>query len=193
MVRAGVGLVRILDDDIVNKHDLHRQVLFTNKHVGMYKSAVANIELRKCCDLGTDVQFAITRLEDKNAWRYIEGMTLVLDGTDNWKTRVLLDETCAKLGVPWIYGGVTDQSGIVMPIMPGERLPEMRPDAPNSSGAVVAPIVHIVAGIQCLMALRILTGESPTWKFVNLNAKNGWFMAGRMQDTAESHNQTPQS
>ncbi|MEO8500660.1 MAG: ThiF family adenylyltransferase [Vicinamibacteria bacterium] len=171
MVRAGVGLVRLIDRDIVEESNLQRQSLFTEADARALRPKALAAKAR----LGTvNSEVAIdARVEDltwDNASTLLDGIDLFLDGTDNFDTRYVLNDLSVETGVPWIYGACVGSYGLVLPVL---RSPQKTPclrcvlgDAPPpgssptcDTAGVIAPIVQVIAGLQGAEALKILSGH----------------------------------
>ena len=109
---AGVGHIGLVDSDLVSCDNLHRQVLYTEEDVQQPKALCAARRLR-ALNNDVDVTAHVARLEPENARRLIEAYDIVLDGCDNYETRYLMDEVCAELRRPYIYGAITPWTGQV--------------------------------------------------------------------------------
>jgi adenylyltransferase/sulfurtransferase len=121
LARAGVGHLRLIDRDFVELHNLHRQVLFTEKDAAehMLKALAAKNNL-VAVNSDITVEAVMEDFNAQNALSLVTDMDLVLDGTDNRETRLLINEACCKANIPWIYGGVTGSTGTTMNIIPGK-------------------------------------------------------------------------
>ena len=170
MVRAGVGALTVIDRDFVEESNLQRQSLFDEADValGLPKAAAAEAHLR-ALNSEVEVRGVVADLVSDNADALLDGSDLVLDGTDNFETRFLLNDVCVRAGIPWIYGACVGSYGLVLLVRPHVSpclrcLLEERP-APGSgptcdTAGVVAPIVHVVAGIQGGEAMKVLAGRT---------------------------------
>jgi adenylyltransferase/sulfurtransferase len=169
LARAGVGHLRIVDRDYVEGNNLQRQVLYDEDDVrrGMPKAAAAAENLRRVNSRIT-MEPVIADLTAENVETLIEGMDVVLDGTDNFETRYLLNDACLKAGVSWIYSGVIAAYGVTMTILPGETaclrcvfperpLPGTTPTC--DTAGVLNGIVGVVAGMASTEALKLLVGS----------------------------------
>lgn len=166
MVRAGVGLVRFVDRDYVEMSNLQRQMLYDEDDVasGYPKAVAAEKKLRR---INSDVRLeaVVADVTAHNAEELLEGIDLVLDGTDNFQTRYLLNDVCFKLGIPFSYGGAVSARGMSAMFVPGST-PCLRCLIPaaDSGGetcdtvGVIAPVVDIVASYQAAEALKYLVG-----------------------------------
>ena len=169
LARAGVGRLRIADRDFVEASNLQRQTMFTESDAqDRLPKAVAaashigeiNSEIRTEPEV-VDVNYS-------NVESLIEGCDVVLDGTDNFATRYLLNDACVKHEKPWIYGAAVGSYGVTMSIRP-YKTPCLRcvfEEAPPAASAptcdtagVIMPIISVVASVQVTEALKLLTGH----------------------------------
>ncbi len=170
LVRAGVGFVRICDRDFIERNNLQRQVLFDEDDIAanLPKAEAAARKLRRI-NSGVTVEGVVTDVNHTNIERLAEGAHLLLDGTDNFETRYLINDLAVATGRPWIYGAVIGATGMCMPIIPGETAclrcvfdepppPELTPTC--DTAGVIGPAVNIVASFQAQEAIKILTGRS---------------------------------
>ena len=169
LARAGVGFLRVVDRDYVEGNNLQRQVLYGEEDVlrGLPKAVAAAAQLRRVNGL-IEVDARATDLTAENVEELIAGMDLVLDGTDNFETRYLLNDACLKAGVPWIYSGVIAAYGVTMTILPRETaclrcvfperpLPGTTPTC--DTAGVLNGIVGVIAGLASTEALKYLVGS----------------------------------
>ncbi len=169
LVRAGVGHVRIVDRDFVETSNLHRQVLFDEDDVaaGLPKAVAAAEKLRRINSQVT-VEPIVADVDHTNIERLCDGVQVVVDGTDNFETRFLLNDAAVKLGLPWVYGGCVGAEGQTMTILPGET-PCLRclvPDCPPpgatptcDTAGILAPAVGVIASLQAVEVIKILSGH----------------------------------
>lgn len=169
LVRAGVGHLRLVDRDFIETHNLQRQVLFDEHDVaeGLPKAEAA---ARKLAAINSTVHVepVVTDIDHTNIIELVEDADVILDGTDNFEIRYLINDAAVKLKKPWVYGGCIGSHGQTMTILPGET-PCLRcvfEAAPNPGEAgtcetagVLSPIVNIVASFQATEALKILAGK----------------------------------
>ena len=171
LARAGLGRIRIADRDLVEWSNLQRQVLFDeNDAAANVSKAEAAARHLRAINSSISVETLAVDVTTKNIESLLAGADLVLDGTDNFETRYLLNDACVKLEKPWVYGGVLGMSGMVMPIIPG-RGPCLRcviPESPEpgsfptcDTAGVLNSAVAVVASMQVTLALRILLGSPP--------------------------------
>lgn len=169
LVRAGVGYTRIVDRDFVEISNLQRQTLYDEHDVSQnLPKAVAAARKLKRVNSAVEVEAIVADVNPGNALGLCESADLILDGTDNFETRFLINDVAVKLGVPWVYGACTAADGMVMAVIPGQT-PCLRciwDEAPPpgstptcETAGVLAPAVQIVASFQVIEALKLLTGR----------------------------------
>ncbi len=120
LVRAGVGTLRIIDRDFVEPSNIQRQTLFdeSDAREALPKAVAAERRLRSI-NSGVRVEGVVADLTSRNAGELLAGHDILLDGTDNFETRFLLNDAAVKLGIPWIYAAVVGSYGVTMTIRPG--------------------------------------------------------------------------
>jgi adenylyltransferase/sulfurtransferase len=169
LVRAGVGHLRIVDRDFVELNNLQRQVLYDEADVasGLPKAVAAQQRLSKI-NSQVHIEAIVADVDHKNIGQFVDGTHLILDGTDNFETRFLLNDAALKFGIPWVYGGCIGAEGQTMTILPGDTpclrclIPESPPPGTTptcDTAGILGPIVDIVASLQAAEALKILTGH----------------------------------
>lgn len=172
LVRAGVGFVRIVDRDFVELSNLQRQVLFDEQDVaeGLPKAIAATNKLRRI-NSEISIDPVVADVTHHNIAKLAGDVDLILDGTDNFGTRFLLNDFAVKHGKPWVYGGCIGAEGQSMTILPGETacLACLMADAPPpgttptcDTAGIIAPIVGVIASIEAAEALKILSGHRET-------------------------------
>jgi molybdopterin-synthase adenylyltransferase len=121
LVRSGIGRLRILDRDFVEPSNLQRQVLFeeSDARESLPKAIAAERRLR-AINSDADVEGIVADLTPDNATELLTGFPLILDGTDNFETRLLVNDAAVSLGVPWIYTAAVGSYGVTMTVIPGE-------------------------------------------------------------------------
>jgi molybdopterin/thiamine biosynthesis adenylyltransferase len=169
LARAGVGRLTIIDRDYVEPANLHRQFLFEEKDAeeGMPK-AVAAVRAIGRANSSVAARAAVSDLTASNVAELLAGASILLDGTDNFETRYLINDHAVSRGIPWIYGAAVGAYGLTMPVIPGHTacLRCVYPEPPGGAqptcetAGVLNAIVSAVASLQVADALRILvTGE----------------------------------
>lgn len=169
LARCGVGWMRLIDRDWVELDNLPRQALYT-LHDAEYHlpKAIAAANQLSAIDPKIHLEPKVCDLNHRNAIEMLEGVDIVLDGTDNFETRYLVNDACVSLGIPWVHAGIVGASGQAMLIEPG-KTPCFRcllPDVPPiesmqtcESVGVLGPAVGVIASWQALLAMkRIVQG-----------------------------------
>src|SRR6478672_4621023 len=169
LVRAGVGHLRLVDRDFIETSNLQRQVLF-DEHDVAENLPKAEAAARKLGAINSSVYVepVVTDIDRTNILELVQDADLILDGTDNFEIRYLINDAAVKLNKPWIYGGCIGGHGQVMTILPGET-PCLRcvfeaAPSPGEAGTcetagVLGPIVNIIASLQATEAIKILAGR----------------------------------
>jgi adenylyltransferase/sulfurtransferase len=169
LVRAGVGHLRLVDRDFIETSNLQRQVLFDETDVAS-NLPKAEAAARKLGLINSEVHVepVVTDIDRTNILELVGDADLILDGTDNFEIRYLINDAAVKLNKPWVYGGCIGSHGQTMTILPGQT-PCLRcvfeaAPAPGEAGTcetagVLSPIVNIVASYQATEAIKILTGK----------------------------------
>ncbi len=183
LVRAGIGALRIIDRDFVEESNLQRQMLFDEQDAreALPKAVAAE---RKLKAINSDVaaEGAVADLVAENAEELLSDADVILDGTDNFETRYLMNDVAVKHNRPWVYGAVVASYGIVMPIVPGRTAcftcwlaerPEAALEETCDTVGVINPAVNWVAALQVSEVLKLLTGN---WKLeeARLHAGDVW-------------------
>lgn len=166
LVRAGVGHVRLIDRDVVEQSNLQRQLLYMEQDLTRPKAEVALERLRDA-NSSVTLEACVADLTSGNARDLLSGFDLMLDGTDNFEARFLINDISILTGQPWIYAGAIGGEGMVWPIHP-PRTPCLRclMEEPPVSGdvdtcdsaGVLGPTVGIVGSWAAMEALKMLTG-----------------------------------
>ena len=169
LCRAGVGFMRLVDRDYVEISNLQRQAVYDEKDVeDNLPKAVAAAEYLKKVNSGITLEPVVTDVNAGNIEQLIEDVDLVLDGTDNFEIRFLINEACHKLGRPWIYGGALGGYGMTMNILPGETpclrcmdfdLPAPGTQPTCTSAGVLNMITGVIGNLEAAEALKILIGS----------------------------------
>lgn len=166
MVRSGVGRVRMVDRDYVELSNLQRQILFDEEDARELRPKVV-AAARKLARINPEVELEpfVADIGPSQVESWVSGVDLVLDGTDNFQTRLLLNDACYKQGVPLVYGGAVSSQGMTAMFVPGETSC-LRCLIGSGDGAgqtcdtvgVISPIVDIVASFQAVEAMKWLVG-----------------------------------
>ncbi len=169
LVRAGVGFVRIIDRDFIETHNLQRQVLFDEDDVaaGIPKAEAAARKLRRI-NSEINIESIVTDIDHTNIADFVKDVDLVLDGTDNFEVRYLVNDAAIKLNKPWVYGGAIGSVGQTMTIIPGqtpclrcvvETSPPPGMAATCETAGVLSPTINVIASLQATEAIKIMTGH----------------------------------
>jgi molybdopterin-synthase adenylyltransferase len=169
LVRAGVGTLRIVDRDFVELGNLQRQSLFdeADAAAALPKAVAAADKLRRI-NSTVIVEPLVADVGPTNIRRFCDGVDLILDGTDNFETRLLINDAALKFSIPWVYGGCVGAEGQSMTILPGQTacLRCLMPECPQPGAAatcetagILGPIVGVIASIEAAEAIKILSGN----------------------------------
>lgn len=206
LVRAGLGRLRIIDRDFVEPSNLQRQTLFDegDAREALPKAVAAERHLH-AINSAVKVEGITSDLTPKNAIELLSGFDLILDGTDNFETRMLMNDAALSLGVPWIYAAVVGSYGVTMTIRPGETaclaclLESAESAGPGSRGAlaggdatcdtvgVLQAAVSAISAIQTTEAMKLLAGRSEalSGKLVSCDVWTGTFQSIGIARNAE--------
>jgi adenylyltransferase/sulfurtransferase len=170
LARAGVGKLRIVDRDFVEASNLQRQIMFTESDAAerLPKAVAASNHIRKI-NSDIEVESEIVDVNHSNIERLIEDCDVVIDGTDNFATRYLINDACVKHKINWIYGAAVGSYGVTMTIRPHltpclRCLFEAPPPAASAptcdTAGVIMPIISLVSAVQVSEVLKLLTGQT---------------------------------
>jgi adenylyltransferase/sulfurtransferase len=207
LVRAGVGKLRIVDRDFVEPSNLQRQTLFeeADARESLPKAVAAERRLR-AINSGVAVEGIVADVGPKNAEELLRGFGLILDGTDNFETRLLLNDVAVHLGIPWIYAAVVASYGVTLTMRPGETACLAcvleSAGASGSDGAsasvagaedtcdtigVLGAAAGVIASIEAAEAIKLLVGktESTGGRLVSFDVWSGRFQLVRVERNPE--------
>jgi adenylyltransferase/sulfurtransferase len=173
LVRAGVGTLRIVDRDVVELENLHRQSLYDETYIGEAKADAAGLRLEKI-NSDIDLKPIIKDVNFGTIENVVSNSDLIMDGTDNLETRFLINDYSVKNKIPWVYGGVVGTQGMSMNILSGlesERpcfrclVPEL--PAPGAlptcdTYGILNTVPTIIGSIQSTEAIKLIT-KSPDY------------------------------
>jgi molybdopterin/thiamine biosynthesis adenylyltransferase len=198
LVRAGVGRVRVLDRDFVEPSNLQRQTLFDedDARAALPKAVAAERKLRAINNSVT-VEGLVGDLNPRNAADLLSGFDLILDGTDNFETRFLINDYAIQSARPWIYAAAVASYGVTMTVRPGLTacLACLLESSPNGRGleetcdtaGVLGPIVNLIAALEVAEALKLLAGREQALhgRLISSDVWSGHFQSVRVaQDPA---------
>ena len=168
LARSGVGRITIIDRDYVEPSNLQRQFLFEESDAAeaMPKAVAAARRLARINSV-IEAHSVVADLNPANAEELLAGAGVILDGTDNFETRYLINDLAVKTGVPWIYGAAVASYGIAMPVIPGRTacFRCIYPDPPAAAqptcetAGVLNAITAAIGALQVADALKILCGR----------------------------------
>jgi molybdopterin/thiamine biosynthesis adenylyltransferase len=203
LARAGVGSLRIIDRDFVEPSNLQRQTLFdeADARESLPKAVAAERRLR-AINSGIAIEGIVADLNPKNAEELLTGYDLILDGTDNFETRFLLNDAAVKLGVPWIYAAAVGSYGVTMSVRPGVTaclaclIGSQNGGAPHvedtcDTVGVLAAAAGVIASIESAAAIKLLVGtpeaapQDPTTQLVSFDVWTGQYHAVRVTRSPE--------
>jgi adenylyltransferase/sulfurtransferase len=195
LVRAGVGYVRIIDRDFVEPSNLQRQSLFDEfDALNVLPKAVAAERKLRSINSSVAVEGVVADLSPRNAEALLDGVDLLLDGTDNFETRFLVNDVSVKSGRPWIYAAAVASYGLTMTIRPGataclacllESTATQGLEETCDTIGVLGPIVNLIASLEVAEALKILSGH-PEALHGRLFSCDVW--TGRVQSVGVARN-----
>ena len=168
LVRAGVGKTRIIDRDFIEYHNLQRQVLFDEDDIKnqLPKAIAAERHLKKV-NSSVEIEGIVADVNYTNIERLVRDADIILDGLDNFETRLLINDVSLKHKIPWVYGGAISSVGMTMNIIPGETpclrcliatvpAPGLVPTC--DTVGVIGPAPFIIGSLQTVEAMKILVG-----------------------------------
>lgn len=167
--RAGVGKLRIVDRDFVEFTNLQRQTLYSefDARERLPKAVAAKNRIAQI-NSDVEVEAFVVDVNNSNVESLLTDCDIVLDGTDNFQIRYLLNDACVKSGQTWIYGAAVSSYGATMTVIPGKTpclrcIFEEMPDAGTSptcdTSGVIMPIIASISAVQVAEALKILVGD----------------------------------
>ena len=169
LVRAGVGFVRIVDRDFVELNNLQRQFLYDETDIAAaLPKAIAAASKLRLVNSAVTIEPVVADVTHTNIDSLAADVDVIVDGTDNFATRFLMNDFAVKHRKPWVYGGSIGAEGQSMTILPGETaclaclLPEVPPPGTTptcDTAGILGPIVGVIASIEACEALKILSGN----------------------------------
>ncbi len=178
LARAGVGTLRLCDDDVVDATNLHRQILFDDASVGKPKLDEAERALKSMADVA--IERTATRFLPQHAREILDGCDLVVEGSDNFATKFLVADACALAGVPVVHAAAVRMHGTALAVGPHGRpcyrcvfedLPREQVQSCAEAG-VLGPMVGVVGALQADLALGVLDGRDVLGTLVSYDAES---------------------
>ncbi len=168
LARAGTGTIHLIDRDYVEENNLQRQLLYTeaDAHQGLPKAEAARRHLLEA-NSGVQIEAHVSDLNPANAEDLLSAAGVILDGTDNFETRYLINDFAVREAIPWIYGAAVGSYGIAMPILPGDSAcfrcvypePPVGAQPTCETAGVLGPVTSLIGSLQAMEAIKILSGR----------------------------------
>jgi molybdopterin/thiamine biosynthesis adenylyltransferase len=169
LVRSGLGYLNIIDRDLIEESNLQRQSLFDEDDIikNLPKAVAAQNKLEKI-NPHVKIKSFVTDLNPSNISNTLRDADVIIDGTDNFETRFLINDFCVKNCIPWIYGACIGSVGMTMNIISSktpclrcvlEDIPSFGTTETCDTEGIIAPIACLIASVQVAEALKILTGN----------------------------------
>lgn len=194
LVRSGVGYVRMIDRDLVEISNLQRQSLYDEEDAANHlpKVIAAENKLRKI-NSSVKVEAIVADLNLDNAEDLLAGFDVIVDGTDNFSTRYLINDISVKLGIPWVYGGAVSSRGMFAVFVPGKTpcyrclFPQVQTGLGETCDTigVLAPITDIIGSFEAVEVLKLLVGAEHT---PNLEQLDIWHQTFLQMDISGGRN-----
>ncbi|MGI8495698.1 MAG: ThiF family adenylyltransferase [Pyrinomonadaceae bacterium] len=169
LARAGVGFIRLVDRDFVEFTNLQRQILYSEADaIERLPKAIAAKSRLTQINSEIEIEAVVADVNYSNIESLIKDCDLILDGTDNFQIRYLMNDACVKLNKIWIYGAAVSSYGTSMTVQPNvtpclhcifEEMPDAGSAPTCDTAGVIAPIISSISAIQTAEALKILTGN----------------------------------
>jgi molybdopterin/thiamine biosynthesis adenylyltransferase len=168
LARAGTGTIHLIDRDYVEESNLQRQMLYTEADA-LQSFPKAEAARRHLLEANSSIRIEahVSDLNPENADELLREAGVILDATDNFETRLLINDYAVAHGIPWIYGAAVASYGIAMPVPVGEGacFRCIYPEPPGGSqptcetAGVLGPVTNLIASIQAMEAIKILSGH----------------------------------
>jgi len=197
LVRAGIARIRIIDRDFVETSNLQRQTLFDEADArdALPKALAAERKL-KSINSEVQVEGVVADLNPGNVNELLSGFPLILDGTDNFETRFLINDFAVKWSVPWIYAAAVSSYGVTMAVRPAqtaclacflEASAESGLDETCDTVGVLGSVVNLIASLQATEAIKLLAGRSDALhgKLISCDVWSGRFQSIQPQRNSE--------
>ncbi|QDT67058.1 ThiF family adenylyltransferase [Calycomorphotria hydatis] len=167
MVRAGIGYVKLIDRDFVELSNLQRQVLFDEQDAEESRpKAIAAAERLREINSDIEIDPIVADFRHDNALELTDQIDLILDGTDNFETRFLINDVALETNTPWMFSGVVAANGQFMPVIPDhtaclrclmEEPPGHAEGETCDTAGVIGPAINVIASLSAATALKLLT------------------------------------
>lgn len=183
LARAGIGHIKIIDRDYVESDNLQRQILFDEQDIGRPKALAAYDKLKKI-NSSIKIESEVCEVNHKNVERIIKPFNLILDGTDNVKTRLIINDACVKYSKPWIFGAAIGSTGMSMTILPEgpcyrciiKKIPHQEVTLTCANCGILNTIPVVIGAFESTQALKFLINKNDAnKKLIHINIWNGTF------------------
>lgn len=191
LARAGVGHLTIVDRDFIELNNLQRQLLFDERDLAenLPKAIAAERKLR-AINSEIEVRGIVADVNAENIESLIRGANVVMDGTDNFETRYIVNDACLKHNIPWIYTGAVATYGMSQTIIPGQtaclrclfnEVPPPGATATCDTAGVVGPVVSAIASVSAAEAIKLIVGQGEiNWGIIHFDV---WYNTFESFDT----------
>ncbi|WP_338449037.1 ThiF family adenylyltransferase [Niallia oryzisoli] len=196
LVRSGVGYIRIIDRDLVELSNLQRQTLYDEEDAANHLPKVVAAEKKlKKINFSVTIDAIISDVNLDNAEDLLKEFDVILDGTDNFQSRYLINDVSVKHHIPWVHGAAVSSRGMFSVIIPG-KTPCYRclfPSVPSGLGetcdtvGVLSPLTDIIGSFQAMEAIKLLVGSDVT---TNLEQIDVWYNSSLQMDI--THGRSPE-
>ncbi|MFA4886643.1 MAG: ThiF family adenylyltransferase [Candidatus Nanoarchaeia archaeon] len=172
LARAGIGKLILIDRDIVELDNLHRQSLYTEKDVGEVKVVALESHLK---EINSEVKVEIYAIDLDVQNVNLLKSDVILDCTDNFYTRFVVNDYCKKVNLPWVFSSAVGASGFVYPVLQDSPCFRCVFEIPTTSlgtcdtEGVISPIIHSVASLQVSLAFQLLLKKKVEVELIYLN------------------------
>jgi molybdopterin-synthase adenylyltransferase len=165
LIRMGIGSIDIIDYDTIDKTNLHRTSVFSEKDIGKYKALVLKERLQPV-NSEVQVKGINKKVTSKNIESLLTPADVLIDGTDNIPLRLLINKIALEHKIPWVYAGVYGTVGMVMAILPKKTacfhcITRNIPILKNKEIPVLGSLPATIAAIQCNETIKIFLGKQP--------------------------------
>lgn len=169
LTRAGVGFLRVVDRDFVEFSNLQRQTLYSESDAEeRLPKAIAAKNRLTSINSEIEIDAVVADINSSNIENLVEDVDLVIDGTDNFQVRYLVNDACVKSNKTWIYGAAVSSYGTTMTVIPGEtpclrcifeEMPPVGSSPTCDTAGVIQPIISTISSIQVSEAIKFLVGK----------------------------------
>jgi adenylyltransferase/sulfurtransferase len=183
LARLGVGYLRLVDRDVVEEHNLSTQILYNENDLkSLHPKAVAAKQHLEAISSQGRFEARAADLTSFNAEELLSDVDLIIDATDNFEARFLVNDTAVKLGIPWIYTGVVGFSGVCMAVVPGktpclecvlEKAPGIGELPTCETTGVWASAAQAIVAVGLTESLRLFTGKRPGFGLSEIDFETG--------------------